>query len=451
MMQSTSHKSVFKQYYLRCLIIFMLYISFVVLCIYVYPNIWSAVFCTILYIPVKIFIRISANKTIASVLFNDLNAQQFHQIITNNKHFLPPLSYRINAAFFTGDYQTVVNIVSCQIRKKRCSIKEKLFYLSLLARVYFELRDFDKLNLLLKKHDEIRELYPSKKLVNTANSIWSYYRYFLDGNFEACKTICREKHLELNSKAWDAKIRKLNNDFAYAVACYENGDTNDAIEYFESIISYAQNMHSSELSARYVEAIKTNSEITVFEEIVPEKNYQLYDSRTTKKIHRHRIITVILLIIVSSSIITSSVFDYMEKKKQEQHQEIYNSALAEYETKLNNALSKHYDNAIFVKYFEVRDGEQHIDTFCLIDVGYRMDLASVVTYDGEKTFDLILLVEGIEIPHDYSVKSVVSNLQIAFYISDKQLNASDYKDIIEYSHNNRNYWIGIRQISSPTN
>lgn len=449
-MQSTSHKSVFKQYYLRCLIIFMLYISFVVLCIYVYPNIWSAVFCTILYIPVKIFIRISANKTIASVLFNDLNAQQFHQIITNNKHFLPPLSYRINAAFFTGDYQTVVNIVSCQIRKKRCSIKEKLFYLSLLARVYFELRDFGKLNLLLKKHDEIRELYPSKKLVNTANSIWSYYRYFLDGNFEACKTICREKHLELNSKAWDAKIRKLNNDFAYAVACYENGDTNDAIEYFESIISYAQNMHSSELSARYVEAIKTNSKMTLLSEIVPEKDFQPYDDRTTKKIQRHRIVTTVLLTLVCVCIIASEVIGFVINEKQNQYDSENNSAIVEFEKDLSNAIAINYDDANFITYFNVTDGTQHIDSFCLVEHGDGLDLASIVTYDGGESLELIILIENVQIPNSYSVKSAVSNNQIEFYISNGQLPASKDNELIEFSFNKKDYWIEIQSITPLT-
>jgi len=428
----------------------MLYISFVVLCIYVYPNIWSSVFCTILYIPVKIFIRISANKTIASVLFNDLNAQQFHQIITNNKHFLPPLSYRINAAFFTGDYQTVVNIVSCQIRKKRCSIKEKLFYLSLLARVYFELRDFDKLNLLLKKHDEIRELYPSKKLVNTANSIWSYYRYFLDGNFEACKTICREKHLELNSKAWDAKIRKLNNDFAYAVACYENGDTNDAIECFEKIISYAQYMHSSELSVRYVEAIKTNSEMTLLSEVTPENDFQLYDDRTAKKIQRHRIVTTVLLTLVCACIIASEVIGFVINEKQNQYDSENNSAIVEFEKNLSNAIAINYDDANFITYFNVTDGAQHIGSFCLVEHDDGLDLTSIVTYNGGKSLDLIILIENIQIPNDYSVRSAVSNNQIEFYISDEQLPTSMDKELIEFSFNKKDYWIEIQSITPLT-
>lgn len=280
---NSSYKQAIKRYYTYCTILGIILVSLWILySLCIGNSVGMLLFLIIYVIIIRISVIIIANKTLFPILYNALNATEF-QKIADDKHFLPPISFRISAAFFTGNYQTVVNIATYQLRKKKCSTNAKLYYLSLLARTYFELRDFDKLNLLLKKYDEIRELYPSKKLVNTANSIWSYYRYFLDGNFEACKTICREKHLELNSKARDAKIRKLNNDFAYAVACYENGDTGEATEYFEKIISYAPDMNSSELSVRYIEAIKANSEMSLLSEIAPETDFQLYDNRTAKK------------------------------------------------------------------------------------------------------------------------------------------------------------------------
>lgn len=417
------------------------------------PGDISAIFSLLIILfLMKLIIRIIANKTIASVLFDDLNAQEFHRIITSNKYFLPPLSYRINAAFFTGDYQTVVNIASYQLRKKRCSIKETFYYLSLLARTYFELRDFDKLTLLLNKYDEIKKLYPSKKLFNTTNSIWSYYRYFLEGNFEACKTICREKLLELNSKAWDSKIKKLHNDFAYAVACYQNGDTNDAIEYFESIILYAPNMHSSELSIRYVDAIKKNLKITLFSEIVPERNYTLRDKRTTKKTRQYRIITAILLILVCSSIITPSVIDSIVNKGQNQYNPTYNTDIIEYEKKLNNAIAKIYNNANFIKYFNVKDGTQHIDSFCLIQYNDSLDLASIVTYDEGETSDIIILMEDLHINQSYCIKSAVSEYYIGFQIHTSEPKDSILYYIVEFTYNNKNYWFAIDYIGdTPAN
>ena len=88
------------------------------------------------------------------------------------------ITYRIGAAIFTGDYQTVVNIAVSQMRKKKCSIKVKSFCLSILARAYFELRDFEKLRALLAKYEEYKEQYPSKSFLRTTDSVWRYYQYF---------------------------------------------------------------------------------------------------------------------------------------------------------------------------------------------------------------------------------------------------------------------------------
>jgi hypothetical protein len=119
------------------------------------------------------------------------------------------------------------------------------------------------------------------------------------------------------------------------------------------------------------------------------------------------------------------------------------------ESKLNDRLSiiySEYDKAEIIKYFYVKNGEQHIDTFCLVDVGDRLDLSSVITYNGGATFDFISLVEDMQPLHDYSVTSIVGNRKISFYVSDKPLNASDFEEIIEYSHNKLNYWFGIKSI-----
>ena len=109
-------------------------------------------------------------------------------------------------------------------------------------------------------------------------------------------------------------------------------------------------------------------------------------------------------------------------------------------------LYNEYEQVEIIKYFYVRNGGQHIDTFCLIDIGDRLDLRSVITYNGGVSFDAKLLVEDVQILSDYSVISIVGNRKISFCVSDKRLNTSDYEEIIEYSHNNLNYWFGIKSI-----
>ena len=121
----------------------------------------------------------------------------------------------------------------------------------------------------------------------------------------------------------------------------------------------------------------------------------------------------------------------------------------ENESKLNDRLSiiySEYDKAEVIKYFYIKNGEDHIDTFCLVDTGDRLDLRSVITYNGGESFDFILLVEDMQVLHDYSVTSIVGDRKISFYVSDKQLNSSDFEETFEYSYNNLNYWFGIKSI-----
>ena len=145
-----------------------------------------------------------------------------------------------------------------------------------------------------------------------------------------------------------------------------------------------------------------------------------------------------------------SVVNEREQNEQEPRQTA-NLALVEYERDLSHALLKHYDRAEVVKYFDVKNREEHIDTFCLIATDDRLDLASIVTYDGGETLDLIPLIKDIQIPNDYSVKSAVSNHTITFFVSDDPINGYEYKSIFECSHNKSHYYIGIKTIDDFTN
>ncbi len=354
----------------------------------------SVLFLLILLIICKITVSIIAKKTLFTVLFDKLDAVEFQKIVNDNR-FNGSLIFRTIAAISSGDYQTVVNIATKFLSNKKTNIKSEYYYLSLLARAYFELRDFDKLNLLLKKYDELKALYPSKKLFNTANSIWSYYRYFLDGNFEACKTICREKLLETNSKAWDAKIRKLNNDFTYAVACYENGDKNDAIKSFESIVAYAPKMNASDVAQKYLNNIN-EQKILEFQEILPETNCEIaFNENKVLKIIK---CVGILLVVIGVILIGVSHVDSYK----------YNKRLQEYENQLDIAISQIYDDFSILGYSNVSIDDQIVDVFCVIETKNGIDVVSYGEYsDGSKV--ALLRQSNMVINQVYTISSLAGN------------------------------------------
>lgn len=384
---------------------------------------------------IKFAIRMIANKTLCPVLFEKLDAFAFQKII-NDKRFVAPVTYRIGAAIFTGDYQTVVNIAVSQMRKKKCSIKVKSFCLSILARAYFELRDFEKLRALLAKYEEYKEQYPSKSFLRTTDSVWRYYQYFLDQNYEACKAVCRERDAAHNPKAWGAKIQKLQNDFLYAVACYENRETDAAKESFEHIISYAPRMNVASISQKYVEAIDQNrSPLLPDTEVLPDDSYQMHDARTAAKIRRYGIIKRIVIIIVVALLALTYYIDKREKDE-----------IRSFEVKLNDALAEKYGEAVWIDHFGLEKGEVYVASLCLAKNGNELDLVEVVSSDRDVTFDVLTVVEDIEIDSYYCTEGPFNDYYIGYEISSKEPAAEPLYYLSEFDYNNNTYWFYIDYI-----
>lgn len=383
----------------------------------------------------KFFVAIIANKTLLPILCNNLDAVEFQKLI-NDKHLVAPLVYRISATLATGDYQTTVNVATKQLSNKK-NIKLKCYYLGVLARAYFELRDFDNLKIVYAKYQEYKALYPSKSFFLNSNSVWSYYQYFLDNDYGNCMIVCKERDLNINFKKQDAKIKKLMNDFLYAVACYENGEKEIALITFSNIINNAPNMYLANVSKKYLEAIKTNSKPETFEKIVSQEEYRVFDNNHLKKVRRNRIITSALLIVLSVFMVIAFHMDTKNK---------------EYEKDLNNALSQHYDQAEFIKYFNVKADGQNIDALCVIDTKNGWDLASIVTYDEGETSDIIIILENININQSYCIKSAVSEYYIGFQIHTSKPKDNSLYYIVDFTYNSEDYWFAIDYIGgTPVN
>ncbi len=423
-MASISSKRVIRRYYISCSIVLICYLAVLIPCILLYNNIWSIIFGAVLYLPVKLLVRIIANKTIVYVLVKQFDAIEFQKII-QQKPFFPSLDYRINAAMFTGDYQTVVNIANLQLTKK-LSLRARYIYLCILAQVYFELRDFEKLQKILTEYDNYRSKHSSKSFLRQSYSVWSYYRYFLEHNYQACKVLCKERNLGITANSLNSEFLKLRNDFFYAIACYENQEFEEAEKIFKSIISRAPKMYVSNISEKYVVAIECNSDCPfATSNIIPDSNFQIYDSKTASRIKRNRMIIIIGLIIVAITTIVSSAFGAYDKKGIK--------AIDAYETKLNVALQAQYDEYNLVDYFNLLHNNDVTDVFCIVeDEKDQCDIGFIVTYDDGNTFDFICAVNDIKQGGRYVVKSPTGMHSVAIDIGLKSGTDYDNKVIIAF-------------------
>ena len=353
----------------------------------------------IILIVSKITISIVAKKTLLTVLFDKLDAVEFQKIVNDNR-FNVPLIYRTSAAVSSGDYRTVINIASKSLSDKKMNIKVKYYYLSTLARVYFELRDFEKLKLLLEKYDEYQSK-PSLKKCENENSIWEYYRYFLKSDYESCKLLCDLRNGRLKDNAWDTKLRKIQNDFLYAIACYENDEIDKAKQIFLDIIQKAPNLYLSILSKKHIDAIQGDE--LYFEEILPDNNYQFVENRKFKVIRSIRNACFVLVIVVLI------VLEFMPRTKE----------LSEYDKKLQIALSEQYTDFEILDYMNVKENGAVKDVLVFVRNEIEgIDVGFIMTYDNGISYNVKIMESNIT-HGSYSLESFTGNHSIELLISNQ--------------------------------
>ena len=434
----TKKRVVLRRYYFRGLLVSLLYLAIAVPLLIIYHNIWAFILCFLLYFIMVIpLVRIISKKIIGSVLFNELDAQTFQEIM-NDKHLLPHLGYRIGGALSIGDYQTVVNNVEFKMRNKRCSLRQQLSYLSLLSRVYFELRDFEKLKDLYGKYNTLKDLHSEEAVFQSQNPVWTYYESFLKREYETCKALCK---VPLNMKAWGSKYVKLEIDFYYAVACYENGEMEEAKKAFENIIAFAPKMYLANVSQKYIEGIELSSPPVLSEtKILPAKDSEILDSDTSAKLRRHRIVNIVVLII--SAVVLLLLCFYNAQLGD-------NSDISTYETRLNNAISRAYKDAEAVTSFTLKtDANAYIDDICLINSGGTLDLVSVVTGYGGNQLSLEKLVTNIALDVPYCAYSPITNYYIGFQIYTDKSWDTDCYNVVEFEYNGQTCWLCVDYIGA---
>lgn len=427
------NNSAIYQYFFWSIVVISIYTVLSVSIIWFYPNILSVIICVAMYILLKILVSIIATMTLGSILFKKLDALEFRNVI-NDKHLLPPLTYRLTAALSAGDYQTVVNIATSQIGNKNLHIKKKYFYLCSLASVYFELRDFEKLKILVSKYEEYKANYPSKAFFYEQLSVWDYYKNFLGQKYEDCKIVCKERNLRLKPNAMGAKIGKLRNDFFYAIACYENGETDVAKEYFESIIFVAPKMYLANISKKYLEAIEQNC-LTILSdiEILPDFNYKIYNEKTIAKIRYGKIIKTVLAIVFVVLLVISSSFNHKMKK-------------SKFEVKLDAALEEEYGQITKIEIFSLKKDKKNVGSLCILDLDDDLILVEVGSNNEGQTFATFELARDIVFDAYYCSKSWLNDYYIGFEIAtNKPLNDSFYY-MLEFEFNGNTYWFYVDYI-----
>lgn len=434
-----------KYYYTFCITLFLIYFSVLFFSLFLQCPLMTILIGILLYYPLVFSIKCFSIKNFFDILSREKNSRKFYNTV--HMHPLrPSLLYRLHAEYYMGNYETLILLSQAGYKTVK-SVRMKVTCLVFLAQGYFELHDINKLKEVTDTFFELKKSLPKKEKVFSTCKIFSFYKSFVIEDYTECIEFVDNELIHLNVQKKN-ELRRLTQQSNYAICLYWKGNKQKAKEIFENFKINTPNLANfNGLADKYLYAIENNDtsalDISLFDN--SDKNnfeIQLITTRTREKKKKIIFYSLLLLFLIGFLLL-----EFMDYKDDINSPSDHENEIIEFENDLKSAVSKNYNNATFVKYFNITDGSLHIDSFCLIEHENGLDLTSIVTYDNGETLDLVVLIENLQIPYDYSVKSAVTDNQIAFHISSEQQSTTSNNEIIEFTSDNKDYWIEITSIT----
>lgn len=451
MQNGRNHKKI---YLIKCITVLTIYILFISLALLRFGvNIWTFSFIILLYVPSKILIKLIANKTYIEILSKEFNSQEFYAAIYQ-KPMSPPISYRINAEWYIGNYEKLIALSLSGLKNAK-NVYQKCFYLTYLARAYFELRDFDNLTKAASEFYELKEDNPSKQKTFEKFPAFEYYEAFLARDFDTCIFVSKSTMYKQNIST-KHKLQWLTQKMNYAIALYESGDIESAKEHFTYFCEATPKLNNfSEISKKYIEAIKTKN-IEILAPITINVDTTEAERTFSEMIHKGKIRKIILWVCISLIIIGLAVSAYLDNRRNEQEQqrqEEYENELKQYETILNSAISRKYENYELLTYSTVKKDDQVIDTLVLIESQGTVDLLQYVSYDKGISTECIVTHSDLKQNVSYSIFSIAEGYYIEFAFTDIKSNIPNSSYVVRpIIIDGNGYWFYVDYIEhTPRN
>ncbi len=236
------------------------------------------------------------NKHINSILFKELNPLKYNAVFEASKTVSNTLLEKIYFSYYTGDYQTVINICSAKLNDGKQK-KYEYWYMIYLARAYFDLGDFENLKLIYDSFQTRTATDVKGEQIRNKYIFFKFIGLYLAGEFTQCKAFY--EGVLSDTKIYNSKTPKLNEiqvKCSYAIACYRAQDVKTATEIFNYIVDEAPQLNYAVISKKYLDAIENGIEYQP--EYIPvavDENFEL--PKQLKSVKVRKIIATILLVL----------------------------------------------------------------------------------------------------------------------------------------------------------
>ncbi|MBQ6823527.1 MAG: hypothetical protein IJP27_02645 [Clostridia bacterium] len=239
------------------------------------------------------------NKLVGRVLTHDLDPVLFGELHDRIPLYLKSGRERIFAAYFSGDYQTAVNICRMKLQDRRLKKISHLYY-SFLARIAFDTGDIGTLREVCDAFE--RE---ASERIRDQYQIMKFFHYYLDGDYHAAYALYRGvvQDAKYNNTPFDRVVTR----YTFAVACRLCGKEEEAKNNFEYVAQNAGKLHLVGLAEGSMKPRVG----------VPDPNYRIpgYDKAQARG--RLARVTAVVLVVVAAGVFFWVPFNRYHLTKEE--------------------------------------------------------------------------------------------------------------------------------------
>lgn len=300
--------SFFKSYKFHCLVAHIVLVIEFACCLKgctTSNNLWVSLFLwAAMVLSVRIMynrlLPVSLRKNLLSPLFDELNVEKFRARFSGKFGDLPLATEVIYECFLTNDVKKIIDICTSYINKKHSNKRIKSMFLYQLARVYYFMGNKEKMReyyyMLCNLYKDMARL---QRVIPNISVITNAVAGFYESNL---------KHFELRVKISNRKLDpydELIMNVDYGITYYMTQRYDQAEQYFKNAVSIAPNSFYGDVANKYLSAIQTG-EPPVFEEIVANQGYELYDKKTSFLVSLHNpnfVLSIISYLMIATALV----------------------------------------------------------------------------------------------------------------------------------------------------
>ncbi len=403
----------------------------------------------VIYICIFVFFSnrltdISRIKLYLSVLYKNLDADAYLEMVYLEKADSPSAHMRLFGEYYCGNYQNVVSICNKKLSDHKTH-KYSRFYLLHLANVYFDLGDDEKLQQVLDQYKTyLTTLKPKEQAVLKKNyTIFNFFDSYLHSN--------TEEALSCFNKPPTTELQKIGRIFLQARLDIVDGNEEQARERYEYLAKTVPQLNYGKLAIltleklNHGESLKSAADLTdILPKVINDEDVPVFRSYyRTNRIISNVLFTIGTLILIAS--LALSIWSSINYRS--------------YEEELRIMVEKDYDGVTVLDTFILKCNNTVVDSMFICETDNDILVCASFYYSGED-IDRYEVLERIpkyilwtasekDLYHTYS--AVTSKTKVTGrFCTDEAALPSNYHHLSSFNVDGKTVYYVVTSMS-PTN